>query len=276
MSFEINKTKTRIKSIKNTQKITNAMELIATVKLKKFKDVFNSSNEYTNGILDLLDRLYLYKAEEYVQKNENTHVLNIIVTSNLGLCGSYNSDIYSFVKKNIQENEDLIVVGDKGFSHYKHEYNSLNDTYVFTAKNVDFADIKKLGNYVFKSFNSGKYSTVNLIYTKYINSLINNPELIQLLPYVVRNDNLDKFKTPLFEPDVDSIIEGALPLYVDALLYNKILESTVCEQSSRRRAMENANNNADDLLDKLSIMYNKARQAAITQEINEVVSGSNF
>lgn len=282
MSANLNKTKRRILSINSTKKITNAMELVATVKLKRYKDVMMQNSNYVSEIVNLIHKLSYYKNSDKLSlfelPNDATKDLYIVINSNLGLCASYNNDIYKFVESNIDKNTaQILPIGLKGDQFYKKQGYDLDESFYDLNEKLDYVKVIKLSRYIESLFLNGKFRNIYLIYTRYVNSIKFVPDMIKIYPLeaeqeVNREDRLEY--APIFDPDVDTLFDELIPIYTSALLYQKIVESQVSEQASRRTAMENATDNADELIDKLTLEYNKARQAAITQEITEVVSSS--
>ncbi len=283
MSLGLTKTKRRIASIRSTQKITKAMEMVATVKLKRYRDLLEQSEEYAKGLEEVMAELFLHDFESkthYAFENEEVEgTLYLIVTSSLGLCAGYNGNIYKFADTLIDPEKDQIIpLGEKGRNHYGHDprYKNVITDFPPLDQIMDAKTINAACRQIKALFNERKVRKVVLIYTKYVNSISFAPASVTLLP--VRLDDPKRpeeaYCPPLFEPTAREQIHQLLPYYLGAVLYARISESQLCEQASRRNAMDTANDNADDLLNKLTIEYNKARQTAITQEITEVVSGS--
>lgn len=277
MAQALNKTKRRIASVKSTKKITEAMELVATVKLKKFKNKMESNQFYVREIESIISHLFAVHDSDdnpYLKEGKGDKNLVVVINSNLGLCASYNSNVYNFVKQNLnKENDVLLTIGLKGEINYAKEGFTLEKKYSAINEKLEYSDVIKLGRFFHSEFMSGKYKSVKLVYTKYINSLRFEPTLVNLFPIVEENKETSVGYEPIYDPDVKTLIEELVPIWLTSSLYQKLIESTVSEQASRRTAMENANDNADELIDKLTIEFNKARQAAITQEITEVVGG---
>ena len=282
MSANLTKTKRRISSINSTKKITNAMELVATVKLKRYKDTMFENSNYVNEIVNLIHKLSYYKSSDKLSlfelPNNATKDLYIVINSNLGLCASYNNDIYKYVEKNIDKNTaEVLPIGLKGDQYYKKQGYVIDESFYDLNEKIDYLKVIKLSRYIESLFLKGKYRNIYLIFTRYINSIKFVPDMIKIYPLesdneVKREDRLEY--PPIFDPDVNTLFDELIPIYTSSLLYQKIVESQVSEQASRRTAMENATDNANELIDKLTLKYNKARQAAITQEITEVVSSS--
>ena len=278
MAQALNKTKRRIASVKSTKKITEAMELVATVKLKKFKNKMEANQFYVREIEDIISHLFGVVHDDenpYIKEGKGEKNLVVVINSNLGLCASYNSNIYNFVLQNLDKSKDTILtIGIKGELNYEREGFNLDKSYSYINEKLDYLEIVKLGRYLHSEFISGKYKSVKLIYTKYINSLKFEPILINLFPILEKGKAPSVGYEPIYDPDIKTLIDELVPIWLTSSLYQKLIESTVSEQASRRTAMENANDNADELIDKLTIEFNKARQAAITQEILEVVAGA--
>ena len=278
MAQSLHKTKRRIASVNSTKKITKAMELVATVKLKRFKSFMLENEAYANELVNIIYHLF-----EHIEVEDNPYLIEtksevdlyIVISSNLGLCASYNNNIYNFVINNVKkENTLLIPIGFKGQNFLRREGYNLDESFVTINERLDYAEIRKLGEFITREFVNGKYRSIRLIYTHYLNSLKFVPEEIQIFPIKKGEEKENIGYEPIYDPDAKTLVDELIPIYVASTLYHKIIESQVSEQASRRTAMENANDNADEIIDKLTLEYNKARQAAITQEINEVVSGS--
>lgn len=278
MAQSLHKTKRRIASVNSTKKITKAMELVATVKLKRFKNVMLENEAYANELVNIIHHLFSHIDVEdnpYIKESKANVDLYIVVSSNLGLCASYNNNIFTYVISNVsKENTEIIPIGLKGYTFFKKEGYALNKEFVDINDRLAYEDVRKLGEYITKAFVEGKYRSIKLIYTHYVNSLKFTPEERCIFPIKKVKEETGNCYEPLYDPNPKTLINELIPIYVVSTLYHKIIESQVSEQASRRTAMENANDNADEIIDKLTLEYNKARQAAITQEINEVVSGS--
>ena len=278
MAANLNKTKRRISSVNSTKKITKAMELVATVKLKRFKDIMLSNALYSDEIASLMTTLFDKLGEEesqvYLSEKDAPKELVIIINSNLGLCAGYNNDVYRFVEENISKEKSVVIpIGIKGDNYYSKNGYEVDSSYVTLNEHIVYEDIVKLSRLIHHQFLEGKYKSIKMVYTKYVNSIKFDPTLITIFP-LSRSEGVNQYDyPPIFDPNVKTLIEELVPIYSASVLYQKIIESQVSEQASRRTAMENATDNADELINQLILEYNKARQAAITQEITEVVAG---
>ena len=278
MAQNVTKIKSRIKSVSGAYKVTSAMKLVSTVKLKQWKNKMLANKEYTaelNEVVDLLLTFSKGTSSIYLNKEENqtNKKLFIIVSSTLGLCGSYNNNIFKVSDVKLSKIDDAIILGEKGIAHYENgEFKILegfNDNYSIDNK----SQINKMSEYILKEYIKGTYSEIHIIYSEYKNSLVFLAKDYQILPLNFEKSESNSFP-PIMEPSNKELINTLIPFYIKTALFAKLLESEVCEQAARSNAMENATNNAKDLLDELNIEFNKARQAAITQEITEIVAAS--
>ena len=277
MAQSLHKTKRRIASINSTKKITKAMELVSTVKLKKFRRLMENNEAFSKEVADLIQMLFARQIDEeivYLKKPKAEKDLYVVLHSNFGLCAGYNNNLFNYVKQNVKkESSVLYLVGTKGLNIYKEEGYETNEEFLHSADQISVADVMKLGRVLNSLFVEGKYRSVHLIHTHYVNSLKFVPSDLELFPLVNEKRSEDYRYPPIFDTDIKTLIEELVPLYLNAVLFQKVVESIVSEQTARRTAMENASDNADELIDQLTLEYNKARQTAITQEITEIVSG---
>ena len=277
MSQTVIKIKSRIKSVTGAYKVTSAMKLVSTVKLKQWKNKMIAHKDYVKEVNDIVDLLLKYDQNNnspFMTINERaTKNLYVIISSSLGLCGSYNNNIFKLADSKINKDDDLIVLGAKGINRYQN--NGFNLISGFEEYNsVENSDlVKKLTSYLLDEYQKGTYKEIYFIYTEYKNSLVFLAKEFKLLPLIkeVKEENV---YPPIMEPNPKELADTIIPFYLKSVIYSKLLESEVSEQGARSNAMENATNNAKDLLDELHIEFNKARQGAITQEITEIVAAS--
>ena len=280
----IQETKHRIKSIEVTRKTTKAMQLVASVKLRKSMKNLDKIQEYYNSVYDTFQDLFAETRHlsRMFPKNPKDSTLYIMITSNLGLCGAYISNLSKKLRKEYKKGDKIIVLGTKGISNLKIynipiflEITNLSDT-------PKYANASIFGLEAISRFLNGEISKVKLIYTKFINSITFETRSLQLLPFsaesmIDMNDMSAKaVAVTQFEPSAEQVIKESIKLYISAIIYGAMVESKTSEMASRRTSMENATDNANDLIDELNIKYNRARQAAITREISEIISGSNI
>ena len=277
MSQNVIKIKSRIKSVTGAYKVTSAMKLVSTVKLKQWKNKMLANKDYNSQLKEVVDLLLMFSKKSkspYMRYNSEAHKkLYVVISSTLGLCGSYNNNIFKVSDSKISKEDDAIILGQKGIIHYSNgdfkvlegfdDYSSLMDTNL----------VNRITKVLLKEYENGTYSEIHIIYSEYKNSLVFLAKDYQLLPFVGSEEESNDYP-PIMEPSEEVLVKQLIPFYLKTNIYSKLLESTVCEHAARSNAMENATNNAKDLLDELRIEFNKARQGAITQEITEIVAAA--
>ncbi|MEA5018374.1 MAG: ATP synthase F1 subunit gamma [Erysipelotrichaceae bacterium] len=265
--------KNRIRGIKTTKKITKAMELIAIGKLKRQRDLFDANKFYALSLKETITNILSNTQESnnvYLQKRVDDKPLTIVFLSDFGLCGGYTGNTTRLVSEEASENEQLLVIGIRGKQSlidngFKTNYDDI------ACDSMNYNELFKIADSVVTSYRNNEISSINIVYTQYINSMSFVPIKVRLLPVeATKKENLS-YKEVLYEPSIDQILDELIPLYIKSLVYSYWLETTTSEHSSRRLAMDLATDNAEDLIDNLTLVYNRARQAAITQEINEIV-----
>ena len=278
MSQAVTKIKTRIKSVSSAYKVTSAMKLVSTVKLKQWRNKMLTHKAYISEVNKIVD-LLLLGAENckspFMEINNNaTKNLYIVITSTLGLCGSYNNNIFKVSDAKIQKEDEAIILGNKGISHYKNgEFVKVSGFENYQS--IDDKDsISKLTKFIFSEYQKGTYKEIHIIHSEYKNSLVFLAKDFKLLPLNLEVRDQKTGYPPIMEPNPQVLIDEIIPFYLESVIYSKLLESAVCEQGARSNAMENATNNAKEILDELQIEFNKARQGAITQEIIEIVAAA--
>jgi len=276
--------KRRIKSVLSTQKITKAMELVSTAKLKKWRDIYFESKVYSDELRKTIDRINRYTANRHFSFLINKDVdkkLYVVFSSSIGLCGGYNNNILKYASNIIDKDKDLVfVVGAKAESYFKERgYN------VISALNSSIDDesslflTKQIVAYYFDK----KVSEIIILYTNYINPVLYEPSTYRLLPLQeqINTENTLHFDADkelnelIYYPSAEKVIEYLVPNYLESMVKVLAIDAQVCEHAARRNAMENASDNADEINSTLQIIYNKLRQGAITQELTEIVAGAN-
>ena len=272
--------KSRLNSISTTKKITKAMQLVATAKLKKAKDNLEGIQEYYTSVYDMFQELLSNVKDTSILEVENPKdsILYIIITSDIGLAGSYNSSILKLAKKKLRSHDKVIMLGNKGISSFKANGINIDEEFPSVGDNPNYQVANEIAKIALALYMAGDIKGINILHTKYVNSVTFLPTSTQLLPIKKSETNKNNTEHALieFEPSAEEVLSGILPLYLSAQVFGTMVESKVSEMSSRRTAMENATDNAEELIDQLDIEYNRARQAAITQELNEIVAGSEI
>ena len=276
MPQEVTRIKKRIKSVSSSYKITSAMKLVSTVKLKKWKNKMLANKDYALRIDEIAQTVFssIEKSKNpFFQERKADKNLYIVLSSSLGLCGAYNNNIFRVVDAKIKDNDDAIILGNKAISHYKDGTFHHIETFKDYSGVSNESTINAIIEYIKTEYVKGTYQEIHIIYTSYKNSLVFHPVDYTLLPLKVEVENQDPYP-PIMEPNQEALIDVLIPIYLKNSVYAKFLESEVCEQAARSNAMENATKNAEELLENLQIEFNKARQGAITQEITEIVGAS--
>lgn len=271
----------RIRSVNNTRKITKAMEMIANAKLVKQRNKMESNREYTSILQKTVDEIAMenpYVESRYFLKNDSPHKAAIIFCSDLGLCGAYNANILKTAKEELTGEDPVILIGLSSYNTFlDNGFHLINDSPLSMDK-MNFQLLKKYVNMAVQLYLDGKVGKVQLLYTKFVNTMTFRASFNQLLPFTMNAEEKKRegeHQETLFEPNAEEILNQLIPMMIQDTAYSCWMESSTSEQGSRRVAMKTASDNADDLTSTLQLAYNKARQAAITQEITEIVSGSN-
>ena len=281
--------KKRIASVKSTQKITKAMKMVAAAKLRRAQESAEKGRPYSekmnNIILNLSSGI---SDKENAPKllsgsgNDKVH-LCVVMTSDRGLCGGFNSNIIKKAKtyfaKLAEEGKELkiITVGSKGNDQLKRAYGDKIITNISfkESKHANYFDAEKVGKMVIEKFGAEEFDVCTIFYNKFKNVITQIPQAQQIIPLNVENSEEDKSEDSYeFEPDEDEILSNLLPKNISTQIFKAMLENSASEQGSRMSAMDNATRNAGEMVDKLTIQYNRSRQAAITKELIEIISGA--
>ncbi|MBC2399376.1 ATP synthase F1 subunit gamma [Clostridium tetanomorphum] len=268
----------RMKSVTNTQKITKAMGIVATSKLKKSRERLDGNINYYNYVKEIKN--YILKAIEgkniYIDGNKNGKKLYICITSNLGLCGGYNVNaVNETINKLIKDkkNSILMVVGKKGKNYFNKFKINVEREFLDLGEEPDLEDMNSISNLILNMYTNKDVSSVYVIYTKFLSSVKQVAETKKILPLEV-NENNDLDHNFEFEIDPQDMLENIIETYLDEELLNLLLNSKSSEHAARMTAMDAATKNAKDILDKLNTEYNRIRQSAITEEISEIIGGA--
>ena len=278
MSQQITKIKSRIKTVSSALKVTSAMKLVSTVKLNRYKNKMLANRDYSSKIEQITDEVLMWskKRNKFFAENENIDKkLYVIVSSTLGLCGAYNSNIFKLADANVGKDDEMVILGKKALTHYENGERKLILDFKDYSVSKNEKSINKIVEYLVDCFLEKKYKEIHIIYSSYRNSMVFIPKDYMVLPLNKGKEEKDELAfSPILEPDEDTLLNTLIPLFIKTSVYSKLLESEVCEQAARCNAMESATDNANEILDALNIEFNKARQAAITQEITEIVGAA--
>ena len=280
--------KKRIASVKSTQKITKAMKMVAAAKLRRAQESAEKGRPYSikmnNIILNLSGGISdKENAPKLLSGTGNDQVyLCVIMTSDRGLCGGFNSNIIkkakSFFSKILNEGKELkiITVGSKGNDQLKRVYGKkiIENISFKESKNPNYFDADKVGKKIIEKFEAGEFDVCTIFYNQFKNVITQIPQAQQIIPLNNVEDKNSSDESYEFEPDEDEILSNLLPKNISTQIFRAMLENSASEQGSRMSAMDNATRNAGEMVDKLTIEYNRSRQAAITKELIEIISGA--
>lgn len=272
--------KTRIKSVESTKQITKAMELVSSSKFRKAKEKAESTRPYFNTLYDTVQDIAKNTSNSknvFLKERKVNNVCYIVIAGDRGLAGGYNSNILKAVlAHNKTDNAKVISVGKKAKESLSKRGYEIIDS-IESVEDAVYEDANRVAKVAMEAYKKGEVDEVNLVYTEFISALTQEPKVVRLLPVTIdKNKEVKKSKAAVqYLPSADAVLGYILPKYVSGSLYGAIAESYASEQAARRTAMESATDNANEMISKLGLIYNRARQAAVTQEITEIVAGAS-
>ena len=276
--------KTKIASVKNTQKITNAMEMVAASKMRKAQEGMASSRPYANNIRNVIGHIALGNLEyrhPYMEERKVKRVGYIVVSTDRGLCGGLNINLFkkvladAAVWQSEEAEVEFAVVGSKATSFFKNMGAKVTAQISGLGDNPSITDLVGSVQVMLKAYDDGELDKLFIVYNKFVNTMTQAPTIDQLLPLPKSDDEQIKHRWDyIYEPDANELLNQLLVRYVESQVYQGVVENLACEQAARMVAMKSATDNAGDLIDDLQLIYNKARQSAITQELGEIVAGA--
>ena len=269
--------KRRIKSVESTRKITNAMGLVATSKLRKCRKELEVNKKFVaslNSVIKSLGNSLFGESNIYFSGNKGQGKLYIVITSETGLCGGFNGNVVSYLEKITEDNRDnskIIIVGERGISYIRKtgldtvaEYVDISDVPTIKDANVIFEKALKM-------YKKKEVSEINMVYCEFVSPVKQEPKCVKILPIEKEDGESEEC---IVEPDVKTVLADSINIYLKGKIRNILLSSKCSEQSSRMTAMDGATENANDLLESLNLKFNRIRQGMITQEISEIVGGA--
>lgn len=278
--------RTQIGSIKNTQKITRAMEMVAASKMRKAQERMAATRPYSDKILNVINHLAHahpeYKHSYLQEREESTRVGYIVVSSDRGLCGGLNNNLFKTVLADITAKTskglevDVCAIGQKAVGFFSRLPVSLVGQVTQIGEEPTADELVGAVKVMLDAFEEGRIDSLYLVYNEFVNTMTQDNKIIKLLPDTPEepSEELAHHWDYIYEPDAKDVLDQLLVRYIESLVYQSVVENAACEQASRMIAMKSASDNAGDLIDDLQLVYNKARQAAITQEISEIVAGA--
>ncbi len=277
--------RTKIASIKNTQKITRAMEMVAASKMRKTQERMQATRPYSRKIGQIINHLSHANPEykhDFLVPREAKRIGVIVVTSDRGLCGGLNANLYRKLIRDLQKWEDegkeidLCCIGQKGAGFLANIGAQVIAQATKIGDTPHLDDLIGVIKVMLDAYEDGSIDTLYVVYNEFVNTMTQKPTLEQLLP--ISSDELVEDLAGhwdyIYEPDAKEILDDLLVRYIESIVYQGVVENNACEQAARMVAMKSASDNAGKLIDELQLVYNKERQAAITQEISEIVAGA--
>ncbi len=288
MSGALKEVRTRIKSVQSTQQITKAMKMVSAAKLRRAQDAITQMRPYAQKLQEMLGNIVsssegelgmALATERFAEK-----VLVIVVTSDRGLCGGYNSNLIKLAKTVINEkyatqhasgNVTILPIGKKGYEHFAKNGYKVVDTYWNIFTGLSFEKVQSAAKYAMDAFANSEYDKVELVFSEFKNAATQQYIAEQFLPVRKTSETVSKVNADfIFEPSKEVLIAELMPKILNTQLYKAVLDGNASEHGARMTAMDKASDNANELLKSLKISYNRARQAAITTELSEIVSGA--
>ncbi|MBP3796821.1 MAG: ATP synthase F1 subunit gamma [Ruminococcus sp.] len=274
--------KRRIKSVESTMQITKAMQLVASSKMRKAKDRAEAVHPFFEGVFQVMadiSRDHEFKSI-FTKKKFKNSVLLIVIAGDRGLAGGFNSNVLKMAKaeadKIIASGGEVMImaIGKKAVEFFEKRDYKLIEGFPQIAEGIELVDTMMIADKVITRYRSGDFDAVELVYTTFVSVMTQEPQHLRILPV----ENLDylgeKHPMTIYDPSPEEVFDSLIPEYMGGMLYSAIVDSFASEQAARRTAMESASDNASEMIDKLSLLYNRARQAQITQEITEISSAS--
>ena len=276
--------KRRKESIQSTGQITKAMKLVATVKLQKARSKAENARPYFNAMYNTVISMLAGSGtinHRFLKAGDTDKKAVIVVTANRGLAGGYNSNVIRLLRGDdfTKDNTVIYPVGTKGRDYFNRRGYEIAKDYSEVINDPMYPDAMEIGKEVLRAFEAGEIGEIYLAYTSFKNTVVHEPKLVKLLP-VDPADFKSEGETGAtalmnYEPEEEEALDIIIPKYMNSLLYGAFMEAVASENGARMTAMDNATSNAEEIIDDLSLMYNRARQGAITQELTEIIAGAN-
>ena len=284
MAGSMKAVKLRIKSVQSTMQITKAMELVASSKLRRAKERSEKCRPYFDELYSTLVNIANSNTDFssiYAKDNVNEKVCYIVIAGDRGLAGGYNSNLFKCFEADAKGKEySVLPIGKKAVEYFKHRNAEILTEAFGEIAPIAVADSFAISNLVCEEYKKGSFGCVSLVYTEFINILSQVPHAVATLPLADIRHKKDEQETGgvkniiLYEPDSTEVFNTIVPEYLAGVIYGAICDSVASEQAARRTAMDAATSNAEEMIEKLNLHYNRARQASITQEITEIVGGA--
>ena len=274
--------KKRIKSVESTLQITKAMEVVSSSKLKKAKEKADKARPYFNTLYETMCEIQAENPEflsPYTQNRNAENIMLVVIAGDRGLAGGFNSNLLKLVQARISElgecNIQILAIGKKAAEYFtKHGYNMVG-SYVNVGQEIRMHHAAAIADAIVTPYIKGEVDRVELFNTEFVSALVQHPQSYEILPIDIPKEKQRQSEFPIYEPSPAAVFNAIVPKYITGMIFGAVVDSFAAEQAARRTAMENASDNASEMISHLSLVYNRARQASITQEITEIVGGAS-
>ena len=276
--------KERIEGISSIEHLTRAMSLVSSAKLRTSKVRLEKTRRHFRIVTDSIEEIFHNTVQIESPYLEGTREIKkkgfIVISSSRGLCGAFNERVIEKAQRSIEDKENSVIFafGSKGAEFFKSQNYEMSAAYLGPPENLSFLNAKMVCDPMIQMYNREELDELNLIYTAFKSSLKQEPEVVRLLPFVSKKKKEDipeRVQLVDYEPSEEAVFNYLVPKYVEIMLFKAITESVVSENAARMMAMENATDNAQEIIEELTMSYNLARQSAVTQEITEIIGGAN-
>ena len=280
--------KRKIRSVNSTKQITKAMELVSTAKLKRAKDKVDITKPYFKQVVETVQEIVQDEKSlkhEYLAYREVKKTLFIVIAADRGLCGGYNVNVAKKALLDVTDKSkaSFITVGKKTRDFFTKMNCDIVKDYLYISEKPTYGDAQDIARRALHLYETEQVDAIKLVYTRLVSTISQVPETLNLLPVVMPEEEAveasedaikEELKFTTYEPSAEAVLSYLIPKYIESTIFGAMIESAACEQAARRVAMESASDNADEMIENLTLTYNQARQSAITQEISEIVSGA--
>lgn len=268
----------RITSVKNTQQITKAMKMVAAAKLRRAQEAVTSARPFALKIREVLSRVAAASggaSHPLLEVREIKKTAYVVITADRGLCGGFNANVLRRGASEVKDGSAVVAVGRKSRDFFRRRGYEIAASYVGLGENIQFHQAKEIARFVMDKYVAGDFDEVYLVFSEFVNVLTQRPVAVKLLPVETPAEEAKGPKVEyIYEPNAEAVLSELLPTYVESTVFRAMLEAKAGEQGARMTAMDSATKNAKDMINKLTLSLNRARQAAITKEISEIVGGA--
>ena len=274
--------KRRIKSVESTMQITKAMQLVASSKLRKAKEKADKARPFFNALYETMCEIQAENDKflsPYTRKGDAEKYLLVVIAGDRGLAGGFNANVLKLAQARADElgkdSVRILAIGKKSAEYFEKRGFDMLDSYVNIAESIKIRAASVIADEIVDPYVDGEFREVELFYTEYVSPILQQAVTKKVLPVEIRGDIPVSKALPVYEPSATEVFNSIVPKYITGMMFGAIVDSFASEQAARRSAMENASDNAEEMISDLSLRYNRARQASITQELTEIVSGAS-